>query len=302
MTEQELILTHVRNCRRVDLYSDPRPLTFEQQFEFENILAQRRAGKPLQYLLGECEFMGLKFQVNPSVLVPRPETELLIELAIEKLSSLIKQDREISILDIGTGSGNIAVSLAKLIPNAQVTAIDCSREALKVAQRNADINEVVHKIKFIPADMFSYLARHPDERSEEGSRDPSIRLSIEDSVLDEAGIVPIGTPSSRAQDDTKVDLIISNPPYISSLEIDGLPVDVRQEPRLALDGGEDGLKFYRHIIANGSAHLSEGGLLMMEIGDGQRPALEAILQNSGFRFEFHKDYRETDRILAAIRI
>jgi len=256
MTEQELILTHIRNCRRVDLYADPRPLTMEEQFHLEHILAERRCGKPLQYLLGECEFMGLKFTVNPSVLVPRPETELLVELAIEKIKDKKEPSR---ILDIGTGSGNIAVSLAKFIPNAVITALDCSVEALAVARQNAKASEVEHRIGFFEADIFSVFALQ-----------------------------------------NKFDLIISNPPYIPSHEIKNLPLDVQQEPRLALDGGEDGLKFYRHIFSYAVKHLTEGGCLLMEIGDGQSPALERILQiYPELSFEFHKDYKETDRILAA---
>jgi release factor glutamine methyltransferase len=252
MTEQELILTYIHKCQRADLYVDPKPLTFEQQFQFENILAKRRQGQPLQYLLGECEFMGLKFLVNPSVLVPRPETELLVELAIEKLKN---KPGHLRILDIGAGSGNIAISLAKFIPNAEITAMEYSPKALEVAQKNAEIHNVVPQIEFVWDDIFSaQLERY--------------------------------------------DLIISNPPYIPSFDIDDLPLDVRQEPKLALDGGEDGLRFYRHIIASAGAHLVKGGLLIMEIGDGQRQAIENILrQYPRFLFEFHKDYRETDRIL-----
>jgi len=259
MTEQELILTHIRNCRRVDLYSDPRPLTKEEQVRFDELRAKRSQGQPLQYLLGECEFMGLKFIVNPSVLIPRPETELLVELAVEKFKN---RTGHLRVIDIGTGSGNIAVSLAKLIPGAVVTAMDCSTEALFVARNNAQANGVENQITFVEADIFSVF------------------------ILQ-----------------SKYDLIISNPPYIPSAEMGRLPLDVQQEPHLALDGGEDGLKFYRHIFAYASRHLNADGSLLTEIGDGQRPGLENILKHyPEFSFEFHHDYRKTDRILAVQKI
>src|SRR6185436_9785651 len=148
------------------------------------------------------------------------------------------------------------VSLAKFISDISITAIDCSSNALTVARKNAEANEVRHKIGFFEADIFSVFALQ-----------------------------------------NKFDLIISNPPYIPSLEISDLPIDVQHEPHLALDGGEDGLRFYRHIFAYASKHLNDDGLLMMEIGDGQRAALEKILQSYSFSFEFYQDYRETDRIL-----
>jgi release factor glutamine methyltransferase len=264
MTEQELMLTHIRKCRRIDLYIDPRPLDDEEEAIYEDLLAKRQDGEPLQYLLGESEFMGLKFHVNHRVLIPRPETEILVELAVRKLLGKAKLPHGVRILDLGTGSGNIAISLAKLLHDVSVTTMDYSLPSLEVAKKNARLNGVAKKIDFVHADLFKELRR------------------------------------SKAGENT-FDLIISNPPYIPSFQLSSLPKDVQREPRLALDGGEDGLNFYRHILAHAGAYLSEGGLLMMEIGDEQRTALEAMLSDHRDfpNFEFYPDYQGTDRIVAA---
>ncbi len=260
MTEQELILTKILDCERIGLYVDQKVLTAEQEHQFQRIQERRRSGEPLQYLLGECEFMGLKFKVDPRVLIPRPETELLVYSILEKIKEIHPQGK-ISILDLGTGSGNISVSLAKFL-NCSVTAVDISREALDLANENAAMNHVAGKINFVHADLKDFLEETIHRKE-------------------------------------KFDIIVSNPPYIETGKLDSLPMDVRHEPRLALNGGEDGLDFYRAILAKAQDVLTNGGLIFFEIGDGQDKPLEKICSEH-FPFakiEFQKDYMGTERII-----
>lgn len=258
MTEEELILTSVLDCDRAHLYTQPLTLTTEQEEYIREIKLRRSQGEPLQYILGFCEFMGFKFFVDRRVLVPRPETELLVEEAVAA-GRMIKPDGPLAILDLGAGSGNISISLAKLIPGCKVTAVDVSPGAIEVIQGNAHLNEATGQIKSVPADMREFLSREPP---------------------------------------AKFDIIISNPPYIPSSMIATLSREVQSEPRLALDGGKDGLDFYRAIVKAAPRFLKDGGYLLMEIGEDQRTSLEKICSESpGFaRIEFKTDLCGRDRI------
>lgn len=258
MTEHELILTSVLNCRRVDLYVDSRPLTKKEEKRLSHIAQRRKGGEPLQYILGHCEFMGLRFSVYENVLIPRPETELLVEAILERHQH---KNALLEILDLGTGSGNIAVSLAKYL-DCQVTTADVSKEALVVAKKNASLNFVSDKIRFIQSDLFSFFGNEPRKQS-------------------------------------LFDIIVSNPPYIQSDAIHKLSKEVRREPRLALDGGKDGLDFYRRIALQASRFLKVGGHIFLEIGDGQKKSVEKIFENTKnfILKETIKDYRQTDRVL-----
>jgi len=265
MTEEELILTAVRKCRRVDLYADSQLLSPRQKNQIDDIKFNRQNGTPLQYLLGSCEFMGLEFKVDARVLIPRPETEILVEAAINILKK--GEGRKWMtprILDLGTGSGNIAVSLAKFINESQVTAVDISNPALDLARENARLHGVHEKIKFIQSDLF---------------------VSLKNSLPNPVGF----------------DMIISNPPYIPSAVVGRLPIDVQKEPVLALDGGVDGLDFYRRIIGESSAFLKHVGFLLLEMGDGQAEAVEQItLKTEKFcGQQCLKDYMGTKRIMIA---
>ena len=256
MIESEQILMSVLNCRRIDLHVDRKPLSAGQEKQYQEMLAKRAAGQPLQYLIGHCDFMGIKILVDPRVLIPRPETEILVDLAIQK----IKTFGLIKILDLGTGSGNIAIALAKNIPFAHVTTDDISKDALELAQLNAQENQVEDRLTFVQQDMKDYL---------------------EDSAQE------------------KFDLIISNPPYIPAAKIVDLPADVQQEPHLALNGGKDGLDFYRVIVQQAHKHLRDGGYLFLEIGDHQDRNLKELLTGHGSyeNIRFEKDYRNTNRIV-----
>ena len=257
MDENTIILTHILKCRSIDLHLDSPRLTLEQQERFELYKSRRAAGEPLQYILGFCNFFGLEFKVNPAVLVPRPETEILVEEALRRFKGS-------SILDIGTGSGNIAVTLAKHIPQARVTAIDISNDALAVAYGNAVAHGVADRIDFVQADMNEYLS------------------------VGAYGHTPV-----------QFDMVISNPPYIPSRQIASLPADVQKEPRMALDGGEDGLKFCQMLIKSSPPLLRKGGCLMMEFGDGQGFALRALCeQTRAFsHIEILHDLNGKERIL-----
>lgn len=262
MTAQELMLTSLLGCRRVDLYVAPPVLTTEQRNDYQNMLQRLESGEPLQYILGQCEFMGIPLRVNPSVLIPRPETEILVERVLQSAVP-VSAAQELKILDMGTGSGNIAIALAKSLPDSRVTAIDASQEALTLAQTNAEDNAVAGRIQFIRTDMRNFLNTSP---SATGS----------------------------------FDIIVSNPPYIRTAALEHLPPDVRQEPRCALDGGEDGLEFYRTIMERAHHYLRPDGFLFLEIGDAQADGIKALIGRFPFykNICFYPDYTQTDRIVS----
>jgi len=261
MSEDEIILTYILQCRRIDLQLNKPVLTPEQRQRFDEYVARRKAGEPLQYILGVAHFYGLEFKVNPAVLVPRPETEILVEEALRRFKGeTIYGEPCRTILDIGTGSGNIAVTLAKHIPQARVTAIDISEKALEVARANVRAHGVADHIDFVRADILQGFA-----------------------------------PGQA------FDMVVSNPPYIPSGQIASLPADVQKEPRMALDGGEDGLKFGRALIKSSPPLLRKGGCLMMEFGDGQGLVLRALCeQTRAFsHIEILHDLNGKERIIIA---
>lgn len=236
-------------------------------------LIERRASRvPLQHITGRQEFMGLPFEVNDKVLIPRQDTETMVEDALELLDkgTLRRQEytgglgKGTDVLDLCCGSGAIGISIAKLAKGAHVTCSDLSKEALEVAQRNARLNDC-KSVKFTESDMFDAFCGRLGKK--------------------------------------KFNLIISNPPYIPPSVIEGLEPEVRDhEPMMALDGGEDGLDFYRIIAQQAPEHLKNGGVLMMEIGFDQRDAVKGLLQETG-RFEKIvglTDLTGKDRIIVAI--
>jgi release factor glutamine methyltransferase len=257
MTDKELILTSLLDCRRVDLYVDRPVLSSAQQDRFDRILKRREAGEPLQYLIGFTEFMGLKFRVDERVLIPRPETEILVQAVIDYSKKIKTEMSFIRILDLGTGSGNIAISLAKTIPYSIVRAVDVSLDALEVAVLNARLNNVDDNVRFCKSDLFSC-------RQNQAS--------------------PLSNP------ETLFDIIVANPPYIETEKLSSLPMDVRREPSMALDGGEDGLTFYRRIARDSHAFLKAGSLIFLEMGEGQKNAVEAI-------FEGYQHFKRVDCLM-----
>ena len=263
MNADELLLTAVRKCRRVDLYADPRPLTPQEQETYDTMRVRYQNGEPLQYVLGKCDFLGCTLAVNPDVLIPRPETEILVDTIIQKFRSN-KFSKPCQILDMGTGSGNIAIALAKGIEPCHITALDISENAIAIAQRNAAANAVAAKIQFLREDM---------------------RASL---VANRAWM-------------KNFDCIVSNPPYIKTSALNHLPKDVQQEPRLALDGGMDGLRFFDMIIRRAHQYLKSAGYLFFEIGDGQAASIKTFLMQNPFykNICFYPDHTQTDRIVSA---
>lgn len=254
MNETELLFTKALNCSRNSLYlREGVVLDREKQLFISSVLKRRIKGEPIQYILGETEFMGLLFKVTPDVLIPRPETEILVE-------TVLKYNPK-KILELGTGSGCIAVSLAKFIPAAEIVVLDISQKALNVAEENAHLNNVSDKISFLKSDLFTNYD------------------------------LPI----------TNYDLIVSNPPYIPSSEISGLAPEIQFEPRVALDGGKDGFGFYRKIIKSAPLYLKKSGYLILEMGFGQSAEIRKFLQNSlNFEIiEVVKDYNNIDRVMVA---
>lgn len=221
--------------------------------EYMGYIKEVVAGKPVQYITNKQEFMGLSFFVDENVLIPQPDTEILVEEAI-KYANQIKENVEI--LDMCTGSGCIGVALAKHVKNAKVTLVDISTKALEVAKKNAKENEVKEKVNFIQSDMFE---------------------NIKD----------------------KFDVIVSNPPYIKTKVINELDLQVQNEPHLALDGGEDGLKFYEILINEAPKYLKENGKIFLEIGYDQKKEVEELARNSKLykKIENVKDLANNDRVI-----
>ncbi len=284
MVEAELLFTELFNCDRLSLYLEKRPaITKDKLALISSVLERRITGEPIQYILGKTEFMGLKFKLAPCVFIPRPETEILVETVIKELSALSYKLSALKILDLGTGSGNIAISLAKFLPQAEIYATDISNNALEIAKINARLNNLENRIRFIQGDLFTAY---------------SLQLIA-------------------------YNLIVSNPPYIPTAEIDNLQPEIQYEPRLALDGGKDGLEFYRKIISLSPYYLKKDGLLIMEIGFNQAGAIRNIFRKSpkvipkkGTSFgrregdfleisgkfeiiEVVKDYNNIDRVIVA---
>ncbi len=259
--QAELLLADLVKLPRMQLY-----LRFERVLQAGEVdalreLVKRRGHRePLQHILGSTSFCGLEMAVNPHVLVPRPETELLAEAGWKFLLEASARQPVARGLDFGTGSGCIAIALAINSPRSEVYAVDVSPEALETANRNAARHGVTDRIRLLQSDGFTSLPG-----------------------------------------DLKFDLIISNPPYIPTDEINTLQPEVRDhDPRGALDGGVDGLDFYRMLAATAPARLLAGGKLMVEFGDGQESALGSLFQAQNWIVEdIRPDYTGTLRILVA---
>lgn len=237
----ERLLAHVLGVSRVDLYLQfDQPLEVGERQAYKALLRRRVAGEPLQYILGETEFMSLNFSVNPHVLIPRPETETLVEHLIDTC----KAQGAVDILDVGTGSGAIAVSLAHYLPEARVTALDLSGPALQTAQVNAERLELGHRLQWMQGNLYD---------------------------VDFPGHVG-----------ASFDAIVSNPPYVTLEEYGVLPAEIQEhEPRMALCDEGDGLSAYTHLAGHAEAMLKPGGLLAVEVGDKQGKQVEEIFKTAG---------------------
>lgn len=258
----ELLLAHALGCERIGLYT-----SFDQEVpdlvlaRFRELVSLRAKHVPVGYLTGTAYFYSLEFKVNPNVLIPRPETELLVEqvITICRTSHFTSPN----ILEMGTGSGCVAIALGKNLPHAIIVATDISEAALEVARENASGYELGERIKFAQGDLFGALAG--ELAPQEG-----------------------------------FDFIVSNPPYMSRKEIGDLPRDVREyEPRIALLAGNEAITVHRRIVAEAKDYLAERGRLLMELGYEQAEAARALLEESGYLSEVRtvRDLQGHERIV-----
>lgn len=252
--EADLLLAGVLKLPRVKLYSEwDRPLEPAEIRQYRAVIVKRVQGWPLAYLTGKKSFLSWEFDVTPAVLIPRPETELLVETVVD----IVKGRQELKGVDVGTGSGVIAIALAKLLPGSKWYAIDLSPEALAVAEANAVQLGVDQQIRFINGDLLKPL------------------LDLGECF----------------------DIIVSNPPYVPSATIETLQPEVRCEPSLALDGGPDGLDIYRRLLPQAEAMLTDDGICVVEHGWDQRDSLEKLFRESGFIPQSIPDLAGLDRII-----
>ncbi len=263
----EILLAHALQCERIRLYTRFEEVPGEEALtRFRALVREAAAGRPIAYLIGTKEFFSLPFEVTPDVLIPRPETEILVERTIDlvrKSAPLVR-----SILDLGTGSGCIAVSLARHLPEVRLSASDVSPPALELARRNAKRHGVAERIEWRAGDLFA-----PWRDGESGAP-------------------------------TMFDAIVSNPPYVATAPGTPLAQDVRAfEPHVALFAGPDGLDLIRRIAAEAPAHVAPGGHLLMELAFDQAPAVRGLLAGNGWRdIVGYRDAAGHERVIHARRL
>jgi len=263
--ETEILLSYFLGMSRSEIYlNSDRMLKDLEKKELEKKIQKRIDKIPLQYITKHQEFMGMDFLVESGVLIPRPETEILVEEVIKRLKNY-KCSNILEVADLGTGAGVIAISIANFINNITVYATDISKKSLQIALKNAQKHRCENKIIFLQGDLF------------EPFKNKIEKLSLE--------------------------AIISNPPYIDSYDFKSLPPEVRDnEPRIALFGGIDGLDYYREIIKKSPQYLKKKGFLALEVGAGQaRKVKELILKENNFTqdIEIIKDYLGIERVVIA---
>jgi release factor glutamine methyltransferase len=256
--EASILMCHILGCNRAWLFvhSTDSPAASDVS-RFRELIGLRSTGMPVQYLIGHQEFMSLDFCVNPSVLIPRQDTEILVEAMLEAGRELQRKNgRPPQILDIGTGSGCIAISIAHYLPESEITAADISEKALETAKYNASRIAGGERISFIKTDLYADIVGR------------------------------------------RYDIIVSNPPYIIHKEIDYLQREVGGfEPRQALDGGEDGLDFYRRITEGAPDVLRKNGILAFEAGAGQAVDIAAMMDKKFTGIQIRKDLSGIDRVV-----
>lgn len=249
-----LLLQYVlKKPRQYLIVYDNQKLTEKEEQDYLKYIKLLAQGEPIEHITHQKEFMKLNFYVDENVLIPRQDTEILVEEVIK----IAKKIRARKILDLCTGSGAIVVSLAKYLENVELTALDISGKALDIAIANAKNNHVQDKITFVESNLFQNLGQE------------------------------------------KYDIIVSNPPYIKRKELETLDREVRREPRLALDGGEDGLDFYRKIIERGYEYLKYGGYICLEIGYDQKEEVMQVIKDKTQYMDTYckKDLYDNDRVI-----
>lgn len=256
----ELLLSHSLQCKRIELYTNfDKPLAPAELKAFRALYERRLNREPVQYITGSASFMGMPFKSDPRALIPRPETETLVEqvMLICKNSGA---EQPLSILEVGTGSGNIAIALAKFVKQAKLWTIDVSEEALALARENAEVHGVTDRVSFERMDVF----------------EPVDQLLLR-----------------------RFDLVVSNPPYVSAGEWEELQLEVRKfEPRVAVSDWKDGYEFHRRLIELAPYLLRDQGYLAVEVGFGQAKAVSGIMTGAGFdRVEVVPDLQRVPRVV-----
>jgi len=239
--EAELLLCHLLRCERIILYIDNKEIAEDIFILFEKFIKKRCSGYPLQYLTHETYFFGLRFIVDEGVFIPRPETEVLVERVIKLLNKNFKYSADV--LELCTGCGNISVALTKNVTYCKILCSDINPQALAKARGNAHNHGTDKRIEFLEIDLLAGFKQSRFGRH-------------------------------------KFDLIIANPPYINSDQISNLPKEISYEPRNALDGGSDGLNFYRRIITESPRYLRDNGFIAFEFGDNQQEQIKEIITQS----------------------
>ena len=261
----ELLLSFVLGLKRIELYTQYDTPVSKRDLDKLHMLVKRAGqNEPIAYLVGKTEFYSMEMDVTQDCLIPRPETELLVQRAIEFLRT---REGTQSVCDLCTGCGCIAVAIAKNFPDAQIIANDISDQALSIASRNIEKHHLTENIKLLSGDLFEPIIPYLD-----------------------AG---------------KFDLIVCNPPYVSTIEYEMLDKNVKDyEPRLALFAGEDGLDIYRRIFEKVEIFLKPNAALMLEIGYAQGQMIRELLNNTGIfnEIKIEKDFHNNDRIVYAKRI
>jgi release factor glutamine methyltransferase len=258
----ERLLAHVLACKRVDLYlKAERVLTTEELGQYRQLVKAYAAGEPMQYLVGETEFMGFSLRSDRRALIPRPETEILVEAVAKRLAA---QAHPLRLLELGAGCGAIAVALARMLPQAEVWTLELEAGAAALARENSRRHGVEDRVRVLVMDGFGAVV-------------PELEATF--------------------------DGVVSNPPYVRTPDLAGLPARVRDhEPWAALDGGEDGLRFYRLLCSEGLRFLAPGGTLGVEIGADQGEAVPALFRQAGLQeVALLKDYAGLDRVVLGRR-
>jgi release factor glutamine methyltransferase len=261
--DAEVLLGHVLGIEKAQLYSAlGEPLSAGHRLRFQEVLERRTWREPVAYITGRKEFWSLEFVVGPGVLIPRPETELVVEVALDRLKSTTSGTP--NILDLGTGSGIIAVCLAKERIEANIVAVDIDSSALEFARTNGRRHGVSERMDLIHDDLFAALGRKP-----------------------------------------LFDLIVSNPPYVRTGDLSLLAPEIsRWEPMIALDGGPDGVEYYRRVIGVAHEYLAPGSSIVLEMGADMAPVVTELFARSG-RYgpaSVYQDYGGKDRVIAAMKL
>ncbi|MGB6545297.1 MAG: peptide chain release factor N(5)-glutamine methyltransferase [Candidatus Acidiferrales bacterium] len=269
----ELLLLHTMKRDRTWIYAHPEaPLSGDQWQNYFALVSQRAAGTPVQYLTGTQEFWGLEFEVTPDVLIPRPETEHVVEVALARLGA--RKSETLRVADVGTGSGCLAVALATELPRAHIFATDISAPALGVARRNAARHGVAGRIEFLECNLLDAFSREGD----------------------------FASTASDSSSDIKFDMIVSNPPYVALADAASLQREVREhEPRAALFAGETGLDVYTPLIRQARELLPVDGVLVVELGYNAAEHVRSLLATGWRDIAIANDLASIARVASATR-